>query len=225
MHSTTKLNFADLKIDMPVVSIFASGLSIQDLSQQDLDYLKANTYVIGTNAFHLKMTPRLLVWSDPNMSNFINKWMMKEGKRCLYATRETAFDKGAKMPDIYHNIDYWFDSSYYNLLGNFTFFFILQLVKKFNPQVKKILCFGLDWYLPNPPQFKNDRLITHWYDLYTDVFLMQREQTWVNSLASFNNSIAEKSMTDKTYFDNVINCNPQSAIMGLPRVQNYREAV
>lgn len=134
------LDFSEVKIDKPAISIFGSGDSIKDLRADDIGIIKGETHVIFTNLIDI-FTPHMRVWSDTDVTDYFDENIPKlETLVCS----EKAIKKGKKYNCIHRRVNYTFDRrSKIFIGGSFTFFYILQLVKHYFPE-KPVLLFGMD---------------------------------------------------------------------------------
>jgi hypothetical protein len=230
-----ELNFDKIHIINKYVTIFASGMSIMKVSQEDLEILKQNSYVITTNyPLSLKepgFSPHMHMWSDYKTSRFMEEYHSDKDKSCIWASRVDAFAPAQKHYNIRYKVDYWFHKNKegqqkveYNLRGNFTFYWALQLIRLFVPKAI-ILVFGLDGYVPEDSRCEDGQPFVKWYDNFIDhdrkdVLFKRREE----ALERFVDKIEEHFKIDKHYFDNVYNCNLQSRIRYMKKM-DYKEVL
>lgn len=221
----SQFNFATLKVDKPVVSIFASGFSAYSLAPEEYSKLQDLTYTVGTNGFVKKWLPRLHVWSDPSMTAMMDEWLAANGKKCLFCTKPEAFVSAHERPRVYNEIDYWFQEKSDKLDGNFTFYWVLQLFRKYFPD-KRILVFGLDGDFPIDAPAVEGREATHGYDVLDSRFIKARDPLpeVLNVMANFMQVIHDRGVRDPEFYKPVFNCNPDSKFKG-PQKTTWRAAL
>lgn len=203
----TDPNVESLKIPHDFISIFASGFSVDKITPEDYNEIKRKTFVIGTNYFFLKFLPHMLFWSDIRITKLIHDtFPITPG--FLLMTRSDAYERGEEVVEEKLKVDYWFNKLYYNLEGNFTFFFVLQLMKKFFPD-RPILTFGLDFYIPPEEKEKN---ILKYYDKMTDYDINTRNHDKYadETLPKFRKWMLSWIGKDPSRADNIFNCNSDS---------------
>jgi len=207
---------AQWKIDKRYVSVFASGLSIDDISEDDYKFLYDNTYCIGTNYFFLKYCPHILMWTDITITKYIIENVPE--KQFMLMSRKEAFKKGKENLELELGVDHWFGRDYYNLYGNFTAFWAIQLVKKFYPD-KVILLFGFDFY------FEDDKVLKY-YDRYTDTDSRNRNNASYkgHTMDKFRKWMEKWCADDARHVINIFNCNPKSTLECFPK-KDFREVI
>jgi hypothetical protein len=214
-------NFEYLKIEQKYVSLFASGLSINELSQEDFKQIKDKSYMIGTNYFLLYYTPHLLFFSDPKTLDFNTEIISKNGKQCLILTHKDAFELDMHSP-FKMKVDYWFNRHHYKLYSNYTAIWALQLLKRFFPD-KEILLFGFDFYVPETAYGKDKILRVKCYDYKTDYDLKDRDtDRALRNLERFEKDLIDLKDNDESFINNVWNCNLKSRTLVFKR-KDWRE--
>ena len=216
-----KGNFELLNVNKNIISLFASGTSVLDLSDSDLGLLKEKTYVIGTNFCFYKFIPHLLVWGDKRVSNQIWEHHKETGPICEYASREQAFNKRVKSP-LQPLVKYWINPDHYKLKGNYTIFWLLQLLRRYFPN-KKILLFGLDFYAPEGSEN------VKWIDSICDVDKKQRNtKSYIKPkgvLNNFHNQLCSWATSSPNTSKNIINCNPKSKFEYFEKIVDWKTLI
>jgi len=223
-------NFEYLKIPDKYVSLVASGISVLDLTQADLNFLKEKTFFISTN-FPLAIkeptfVPDAHIWCDTKTSLFMEEHYAGKAKDCIWMSRPLAFDeKHKKTLKVYKQVDYWMDDIHYKLNSHFTFSWTLQLLRRFFPD-KIVLLFGFDGYIPeSTPCHNKDNPYSKWYDYYTKKDIDTRTfQTTTSSIDLCVEHIQEMWQKQKSFAANVINCNVNSRVKYIPK-QDFREVL
>jgi len=203
----TDPNVGKLRIPSDYISIFASGFSINEITPEEYDDIKKNTFVIGTNYFFQKFTPHMLAWSDIIISNLLHETYDTKPE-FLLMSRPEAYERGNEHITEKLKVDFWYTNDHYRLIGNFTFFSILQLIKRFFPE-KQILMFGLDFHIPEEYDKQN---ILKYYDLFTklDFKLRNHGKYRDESLERFEKwmRLWLKEIPERAH--NIFNCNLDS---------------
>ena len=138
-------NFKDLKIEQKYVSVFASGLSIEEMSKEDIQHITKNTFTVTMNYGPVKIPTNLNAWTTRGISNWVydhykitnnekNNTIKKNGTLFLAKNPGLAIDfsfekerqQGTLHPDV-----------------GFTLAKVLSLFDINFPN-KKVLIFGLD---------------------------------------------------------------------------------
>jgi hypothetical protein len=141
-----------LNITKPIISIFASGLSINSLSLQQIEDIHNNSYTFFLNYAPCKFDDRhidCLMWSDKCVTKWLDEYYKEKPKYTLL-TRQTAFH-----PTIKYNIKDWINHWFYlpeeRLKGRYTLVWLLQLLQLYYPNIP-IYLYGHDcngngkWY-------------------------------------------------------------------------------
>lgn len=230
-------NVESLEIQQSFITITASGLSMRQYSLDDLNYIKSKSFFISTNyPLSLKepeFCPHLHVWSDYKTANFMEEHYKTKPKDCLWMTRPDAFTPEMEgSHKIFKKVDFWFDRIFYDLKSSCTFAWVLQLIQRITgAKNKTILVFGLDGFIPDDsPTTESDICgrkekipYSKWYDYYTNKDMIERtHRANKESLDTFVDEIEKMYREDPKYFENVLNCNPESRVKYLKKV-NYRE--
>jgi hypothetical protein len=190
------MNISKLKIDVPEITIIASGTSINTIPKSFFEYMKSRSYVIGLNYSSCYFTEKELHaiwWSDINVSSWLDTYHTNKPNLVLIS-REEAFLVN-HFTKLYDWVDYFFNTDESNI--NYTIAWVLQNVRKLNP-LSTINIFGLDGY-------GNGK----WYDTYISWDEHRRGKTYniqKNIQQSFNNII--KTISPK----NIINYNIHSTL-------------
>lgn len=130
------MHFKDIKIDRPVVSIFANGESVKDISYTGLRMIRSKSFTIGINDFH-HINVHARFWYDLGMT----LWFLNHKDYLdhhVLITRKKAIDD-TKFRRPY----YVFDETKDGIQENWSASIIIQLILKYFPG-KKILLFGYD---------------------------------------------------------------------------------
>ena len=178
------------------IALFGSGNSIHDISKEDFETIKANTFVITLNYAPIHLNGHLNIWSDRKVSDFLQQHYHSKSKDCLLMAQD------GRVPSTFkHKIDYWFDRKKENLLGNYTIVWVLQLLQKYFPD-KIILLFGVDLYAKSNTNAK-------WYDDYTDFDLKKRSLKF-----NINNKLNQCGLQFRQFIkkEKVYNCNLKSRL-------------
>ena len=191
------MDIKDLPIGDKIISIFASGESIRDLTDSDLDRLNRETFSIGINLFDL-FVPTVRVWCDESLTRYWQEHYKNQGLDCLLLTREQAFHPQKDYP-IRDKVEYWFDHRKESLRdGNWTFWYIIQLLKRYFPK-NKILLFGVDCW--------SNRSVKIDEDLHTYVVYTNDQQKHVDKLIK---AFEAMKNDHPWWFENLYNCNLNS---------------
>ena len=207
------------------ISIFASGLSILDLTKEDLNYIQDKSIIVNTNfplTLHIAdFSPDILIWCDYLTTKFNHLWYSKSKKESIFISRREAFTLEMTKWDLHKKVDIWFNDKQLNLMGKLTFLWAIQLFKKWYSDFTFLL-FGLDGYIP---KILNDqgKECLKWYDKYILEDIKQRDNNkykkdldiYVDWVYNFFN---ENEMNRKR----VYNCNMNSKVSYLPKV-DYRD--
>jgi len=200
-----------LKIDQKFISIFASGNSINDLTEEDISFIKEKSFLITVNYAPQKIIGHMNIHSDKIVSNFLSDLYRSKKKDTLLLSRMKAFTNN-KDNFLKDSIDYWFDEKSENLKGNYTLVWLLQLMEKHFSD-KKILVFGLDLM----PQGD----IAKWYDQHTDFDKNKRGPKYpVQRKLDQCSQQIDKFLNKKEIF---INCSPITRYENFEKNTNYRE--
>lgn len=191
-----------IQIHKDIVSIFASGHSVLNLSEADLAAIHDKSFTIFINYALCKFKQKhidCLFWNDRKVSNWMYSDMKADtNKKCLWLAREEAFTRKEPI-NIYNKVDFLWERKKENLKGNYSIVWILQLIKKYYPN-KKILIFGLDGV-----QVQKDN--AKWYDKITKFDLQKRGHSH-----DPNKKIKESYKQIETHINNnnIYNCNLES---------------
>ncbi|HEY3386983.1 MAG TPA: hypothetical protein VGK46_10755 [Saprospiraceae bacterium] len=186
----------ELIIPQPFIALFGSGPSIEELTQEDLEMIKAHAFVITLNYAPIQLKGHLNIWSDRNVSDFLETHYLHHPKECLLLAQE-----GRVGASLQGKVDYWFNRKAEKLQGNFTIVWALQLLKIYFPG-KRILLFGVDLYVEKKEKLK-------WYDRYTD-FDRKRRGTQYKAEPKLQQCGTE--LTRLIPPENIYNCNPKSRL-------------
>jgi len=202
----------ELTISQPCITVFCSGNSINDISEEDIEYIKSKSFLITVNYAPVKITGHMNIHSDKKVSDFLQKHFSENGgKQGLLLTREKAFTQ--QNQTFKNDIDYWFDERREGLIGNYTVVWLLELLEKYFSD-KKCFIFGLDM---NAPDNENAK----WYDSSTSFDRDKRGakypvQQKLNQCATH----IDKHVKNKELFTN---CNPNSGYNGFKKIDNWKE--
>jgi len=208
-------NFHELKIDKPMITLMASGLSICDIPLDQLNYHKRHSYFISTNyPLALKFpgfSPDAHVWSDHKTTEFMKTWEETHPKDCVWISRNLAFNRAMESYKIKGMVDHWYNNTYYNLTSNFTVFWIVQLLRRYHP-TKPIALFGLDGYIPELPPV-DGVVMSKWYDYYIKHDSSGRNHLhYSNALTRFVKDMEKDCEDNPLVWDLVFNCNLDSKV-------------
>jgi len=205
--------FNELTIAQPLITVFCSGNSINDISQEDINYIKSNSFLITVNYAPIKIQGHMNMHSDKKVSDFLQKHFNENGGKngMLLLSRERGFTN--QNQTFKNSIDYWFDEKKEQLLGNYTVVWLFQLLERTFPD-KKVMIFGLDMEAPNNDNAK-------WYD---SVNSFDRDKRGAKYPVQIKLNQCSKQMNahlkNKDIF---INCNPNSGYDGFKKVDNWKE--
>jgi len=200
----------ELKINKPLITIFASGNSILNLTDEDFSLIRNKSFTIGLNYSVLKYHTDMIMWSDKKPSDFLQSYFSNNLKTQYLLSREKAFSQ-EKHKVLIELVDFWFDERKDNLIGNYTIVWLIQLLKKTFPHMP-IAIFGLDMIAPSNDQAK-------WYDKFTTIDKDHRGSKYpvwdkLKQCAEQMDRIENK--------DRIWNCNPQSLYKGFTFLTDWR---
>ena len=211
-------HISELTINQDVVSIIASGNSVDELLiSGQINYIKERSFTITINYAPLTIRGHMNVHCDKKVSEFLyNNIFSKEEKNGLILlSRERAFDSRLSEHNKFlREIDFMFSESKDALRGNYTIVWMMQLLEKYFNN-KKVLVFGLDMY----PSTDNN--ISKWYDKYTSFDREQRgpkypvQQKLNNCAKQIDDFVKNKKM--------FINCNPNSGYNGFVKTTDWKK--
>jgi len=191
-------HISKLKIEQKYISIFASGNSLKELPNEDVEEIYAKSFLITMNYGPVNFPCHMNIWSDKLVTDFMIDHFKTHPKDHITLARFQAFDYRnpihVNFRDSY--LDYTYDTKQDKISGCYTIVFLIQILQKFFPD-KIILVFGVDM---------ND-INSKWYDSFTD---------WDSKKRGNNNYIHNKvrescnQITTNTKNVNIFNCNPNS---------------
>ena len=195
-------NLSELNIKQENISVILSGLSVEKLIESgEIDEIKDNSFMITVNYAPVKIDGHMNMWSDKEVSRYLNTLYVKKEKESLFLSRPNAFTKQTKHDPIYYNLDYMFDEkTELSRQGNYTAVWLIALLHKYFP-LKNILLFGLD--MTEGPDASNAK----WYDKYTDFDIKKRGKSY--PVKSKLNQCQEQ-LRKHCGFPNIYNCNLNS---------------
>tara|TARA_Y100000356_G_C11206896_1_gene261039 strand:- start:99 stop:827 length:729 start_codon:yes stop_codon:yes gene_type:complete len=228
-HTSNNINRQEsshisLDINKSIISIFASGTSVNTLSDNDIDYICSNTYTVGLNYASCKLKKlNQIFYIDKKVKDYLTQHssnaiittlfdrFLKEPFKNKYITDENA-------PEIFVNGSPWIRVRKYNL----SIITILRMFREYYPD-KKCLIFGLDLYNTD---------ILKWYDKYIDEGRIVEERDKFNMSKSkvnkktypeieYNRTTKElDKIKDAPLMGNLIfNANPDSKYEGFEKVE------
>ena len=205
-------HFRELTITQPIITVFCSGNSINDIPQEDIDYIKSKSFLITVNYAPIKIQGHLNMHSDKKVSDFLQTYFRETGGKqaILLLSRERGFTP--QNQTFKNDIDYWFNEKSEHLGGNYTVVWLFRLLEQYQSD-KKVLIFGLDMYAENNDQAK-------WYDSSTDFDRKKRGTKYPVQIKldqcgkQLNSVISNKEM--------FINCNPKSGYDGFKKVDDWK---
>lgn len=207
-------HFSQCPITQPLITVFASGDSLESLTPQDIDLIKSKSFLITMNYAPVKYHPHMNIHSDVKVTKWLYENVFGKGKKdFLVLSRNTAFDSTPICNETkIKYVDYWFDQHQEKLGGNYTIVWLLQLIEKYFPN-KLTYIFGLDMYVKNG----NEK----WYDKYTDFDKLNRGRVYnINSKVADCGIKLNKFVKNKNLF---INCNPASECKIFQTINNWKE--
>jgi hypothetical protein len=159
-----------------------------------------------------EFSPHAHLWSDTKVTDFMNRYYYQKPKDCLFIARTVSVKKEQQGIPLLSKIDYWFYEHYYKLKGNFTAYWITQLIQHYFPK-KKIAIFGLDGFVPDDLPKVEGHPVSKWYDYYTDFDSKGRKQDkYVKNLGKFSDSMEKGHSKNPEEWVNTFNCNLGSKI-------------
>lgn len=157
-----------LKLDIKdsVVSIIASGTSVNSLSESDIDYICSNTYTIGFNYAPCRFKNlNQVFYIDTRVKKYLDsiKGQLKKSNT-LVTTHHNR-----KLLDVYKRkyISAERGGDIIFMKYNLSITTLLRMLESYYPN-KKFLIFGLDLYVGN-------NNILKWYDSHIEADLQDRE--------------------------------------------------
>jgi glycosyl transferase family 2/glycosyl transferase family 29 (putative sialyltransferase) len=195
--------FSSLKIDDNIISVFGSGSSIKELTEDDIELIKSRSFLITLNYAPVNIRGDLNIFSDRKVAEFLRDFYRDHEKTELLLSRSCAFSR-KDSNSLINQIDCWFDCKQMDLKGSFTLVWLCQMLEKYFPK-KPVLIFGLDLYYDSQTKGK-------WYDYYTQ-FDVKKRGSRFNHGAMLDKCGAQlnKFLKNKKQF---INCNPKSGYNG-----------
>ncbi|MEM9023251.1 MAG: hypothetical protein AAGB22_05900 [Bacteroidota bacterium] len=151
-------HFRELYISQPYIAVFASGHSVEQLSERDIARIRERSFMITMNYAPVKLRGHLNKWSDFGVTTWINERYQNRPKDHLFLARERALRRG--NTELVPKVDYWFNERKERLGGHLTLVWLLQLLERHFAD-KTVLLFGLDLQYYSADRAK-------WYDDYTD---------------------------------------------------------
>ncbi|MGD1848725.1 MAG: hypothetical protein ACFB10_25320 [Salibacteraceae bacterium] len=204
-------SISELQIEQPVVSIFASGNSIHDLSKEELEFIRSRSFTVTLNYAPIRLDSHLNVWSDKLVTEWMETHYQNRPKDRLFLVRDTAF--AGYTSTLKPEVDYWFSLRADQLKGNYTIVWLLQLMERFFSK-HRFLVFGLDFYTENTDQAK-------WYDQFTDHDREGRNRQSIERKLNRCISQLDHFVSNKTLF---FNCNPKSRYPSF-QMANWKEVL
>jgi len=188
--------FKDVSIKKDFISVFASGPSVNSLTEKEIEYIKEKSFTITLNYGISKFRSNMNVWQTKSL----NEWMWsnyknKNGMVFVSRKRYSNFIDISLEEEVAHN----------NLKMDvkFTLPKVLYLIQKFFHN-KKVLIFGLDG---------NDK--GKYYDEYTKSDLKvshgRKQETINRSLQQLDRWIINRDM--------FYNCNINSNYNGFKKIK------
>lgn len=185
-----------LEIKQPYIALFGSGNSLNDLPQEEFDFIKSKAFTITINYAPLRWHGHLNMWSDRKVSEFLSEFYHSNPKQGLFLAQRN------KVPGPFsEEVDFWFSPKTDELLGNYTIVWALQLLQKYFPN-KLILLFGVDMYALSKEEDK-------WYDRYTNY---DREKRGENYKVQKKLLQCAQQIERFCRRNNVFNCNLKSQL-------------
>lgn len=195
---------SQLKIEKPIISVFASGLSVLQLSNTELEQIHNKSYTIFINYALTYFDPKYidaLFFSDKKVSIWLSENIIKQNKPITYKliSRNEAFTHN-KPYDIFQAIDYFFELKKDKIYGNYSLPWLLQLIQKYFPK-KEIMIFGLDMKAESNETAK-------YYDCYTGYDYLNRGQKY--DIGKKLDQCAEQLKIYIKQHEHIYNCNLDS---------------
>ena len=160
-----KKNPLKLNIKDPVISIIASGTSVNDLSDSDINYICSNTYTIGINYTSCRFKNLdLIFYIDTRVKNYLDT--IKND--LIESDTRVTTTKNKKLLDVYKgkNISAERGGEIVFIKYNLSITTLLRMLELYYPN-KKFLIFGLDLYVGEDKTLK-------WYDSYIENDILDR---------------------------------------------------
>lgn len=185
------------------ISVIASGTSIEQMTNGDIERIRNSSFQITLNYAPCKMQGHLNLWSDVVVSEFLYDYFLVQGHPRVteLATRDSAFTRDSKVNFLKEHISAWFDKHKDGLQGNYTIVWLLQMLQKYIPQ-KEIFIFGLDMKVDGlgPDHYK-------WYDVHTKKDFNHRGKGFpaIQKLQECSGQLDSYISPDRVW-----NCNPDS---------------
>ena len=121
------------------VSIWATGKSVNLVSEQEKQFAKDNTFTIALNYCDC-IEPHARIWIDWGVSSWVNAKYMSKPDDCILISRKKAFPKGSVIP-IEKHVHNWIDED--EVDTNYTFIALYKIIKKYFPETIVIM-YGVD---------------------------------------------------------------------------------
>ncbi len=181
------------------------------MSNEEVEEIRANSFLFTMNYAPIKIVGHVNMWSDKKVTAFLQNYYDKNPKECLFLARDKSMVTN-RVP-LYKKVDYWFSERQEKLKGNYTIVWLLQLLENYFPD-KKVLIFGMDMTIENDRHAK-------WYDSHTDYDYRKRGR--VNATRKLNICAGQldKYVKRKSMF---VNCNVGSNYNGFEK-REWREVV
>lgn len=203
--------FKDIVIEHDYISVFGSGTSINNMSDDEIDAIRSNSFMITMNYAPIKLTGHLNMWSDKKVTAFLQDHYEKSPKNCLFLARDKSMV--TNKISLFKKVDYWFNERQEKIKGNYTIVWLLQMLERHFPQ-KKVLIFGMDMAVIDDRRAK-------WYDDHTDYDYRKRGR--VNTARKLNICADQLDRYVKRT-DMFVNCNVDSNYNGFEK-KNWKEAL
>ena len=215
--------YRDIGTKNNTISIMASGTSINELTDKELDFIKKNSLMIGINYSVVRFNPDVLIWSDNEPAHFLNQFYKSNKKETIllgsvHSVKENHQFNSLIGTEFWQNVDYWWTTK--GMLKNLTLTWLLQLIHDYFPPNIKVLLFGVDLYGTEK-----------WYDSYMS--FDKAKKLLGKSKKDDEVGITGKDL-DRTQFflnellrlgkipSNIYNCNPKSKLDLFEKV-SYKE--
>ena len=141
--------YDDVEIKNNTVSIIASGTSVDELSDTDLEYIKSNSLMFGINYSVVRFNPDVLIWADHEPAQYLNQFYKDHKKETLLLGNAHSVMGNDRFSSLvgtafWRNVDYWWTPK--GMLKNLSLTWLLQLLNIYFPPDIRILLFGVDLY-------------------------------------------------------------------------------
>ena len=196
--------FADIPISNDLITVIGSGHSVRDLSPEDFQFLKENSFVFTMNYAPVAYHGHVNMWSDKKVTTWMEMHYSAHSKETEFLVRDKALmDTSHPLHSL---VDYWFSQRQDHLKGNYTIVWLLQLLEKHFPD-KQVLILGLDLYY-------TDSKLVKWYDSFTNYDQNKRGRMNMDRKLIACSQQLDRFLKQKKQF---INGNPKSEYKGFVR--------